>query len=48
VQKTILQPERIREITQERRSGTLDKIKDLVTALFAFFVILCAWRVIKR
>ena len=43
INRTIFQPERVRTLTKERRTGTLDKIANALTALalaLAFLIVL--------
>lgn len=46
--KTIVQPERVREVTKEGRPGALDKITNTIAALVAFLAVLVILRNFKR
>lgn len=45
INRTVIQPERVRTLTTERRAGTLDKITNLLTGLALVFAL---WLIVTR
>jgi hypothetical protein len=45
INRTVIQPERVRTVTTERRAGTLDKITNLLTGLALVFAL---WLIVTR
>lgn len=45
INRTVIQPERVRTLTTERRTGTLDKITNVLTGLALVFAL---WLIVTR